>query len=123
MREREEEDEEEGVRVSESEEEREHALDEGGAREAACDWPVSPGEGAWVSVVSGRRACLRPSRSADVSDLNTSRGGCTVPAAHNTQARRLAHDSHTLHPHQREGGREEGGGRVDRVRQTNSEGR
>lgn len=122
MREREEEDEEEGVRVSESEKEREHVLDEGRARGSlrlACQ------SGRGCMGLSGVRAasCLHPSRSADVSDLNTSRGGCMVPAAHNTQARWLAHDSHTLHPHQREGGREEGGGRVDRVRQTNSEGR
>lgn len=60
MREREEEDEEEGVRVSESEKERESTLWMKGGREAACDWPVSPGEGAWVSVVSGRRAACTP---------------------------------------------------------------
>ncbi len=63
----------------------------------ACDWAVSPGEGASVSTVSGWWAACTPVGLLASPILNASRAGSANSCS--AQARWLAHDSHTLHPH------------------------
>jgi len=114
-----------------SERERERAVWMVGGRAVACDWPVSPGEGASVSAVSGAAGCLHPSGSAGVSRIpattRASLAGCLTTHTHSasTSHTHTGRESEGVDEIEREREREieEGGGRDDRVRQTDSEGR